>query len=119
MIAKARGVELNEEFKWNGSMYKITDYDGLLALGDAWLKSRSVLSFIEGDGRIEKLPFLPKIGEKYFTYTDCGGNEPYIGKYIWNNLCYDKERKLFGIIFRTEQEAKDYLPTWEKRLEGE
>ena len=23
------------------------------------------------------------------------------------------------VIFRTEQEAKDYLPTWEKRLEGE
>ena len=29
------------------------------------------------------------------------------------------KNKLHGIVFRTKQEAKDYLPTWEKRLEGE
>ena len=119
MIAKARGVELNEEFKWNGLTYKIAEYDGLLVLYCSWVRSDSVVSFIEGDGRIEKLPFLPKVGESYWTYTDCGDNEPYIDKYIWNNLCYDKERKLLGIVYRTEQEAIDYLPTWEKRLEGE
>ena len=34
MIAKARGVEINEVFKWQGSKYKITNYGGLLVLGD-------------------------------------------------------------------------------------
>ena len=119
MIAKARGVELNEEFKWNGSIYKIAEYDGLLVLDCSWVRSNSVVSFIKGYGKIEKLPFLPKMGENYWTYTGCGDNEPYIDKYIWHNLYYDKERKLFGIVFRTKQEAKDYLPTWLKRLEGE
>ena len=117
MIAKARGVELNEEFKWNGSIYKIAEYDGLLALYNSWVKSSNVASFIEGDGKIEKLPFVPKMGECYWTYGN-GLGRPYVEKFIWANSCYDKERKLLGIVFRTEQEAKDYLPTWEKRLEG-
>ena len=117
-IAKARGVAINEVFKWQGSKYKITNYEGLLVLEDGWIMSGRTHDFIKGEGKIERLPFSPKMGEKYWTYTD-GDNEPYICKYIWNNLCYGKERKLLGIVFRTEQEAIDYLPTWEKRLEGE
>ena len=59
MIAKARGVAINEVFKWQGSKYKITNYEGLLVLEDGWVKSRSVLSFIRGgdDCVIERLPF--------------------------------------------------------------
>ena len=117
MIAKARGVELNEEFKWNGSIYKIAEYDGLLALYHSWVKSSNVASFIEGEGKIEKLPFVPKMGENYWTYS-ADFTLPVIEYYSWSNSCYDKERKIFGIVFRTEQEAKDYLPTWEKRLQG-
>ena len=44
---------------------------------------------------------------------------PQKDKVEFENYCYDKERKLLGIVYRTEQEAEDYLPTWEKRLEGE
>ena len=117
MIAKARGVELDEEFKWNGLIYQITDYDGLLVLYHSWVKSDSVVSFIEGYGKIEKISFLPKIGENYWTYSD-GVTLPVTAWYSWGNTCYDKERKLLGIVFRTEQEAIDYLPTWKKRLEG-
>lgn len=70
-----------------------------------------------GDYTIEKIPFTPKVGDEYWTYSN--GIKSCIGKCIWNNICYDKERKLLGIVFRTRQEAKDYLATWEKRLEGE
>ena len=120
MIAKDRGVELNEEFKWNGLIYQITDYDGLLVLdcSCAWVTSGRIHGFIKGEGKIEKIHFLPKVGETYWTYTD-GVYAPIVRRYSWDNSCYDKERKLLGIVFRTEQEAKDYLPTWEKRLEGE
>ena len=70
---------------------------------------------ITGEYKIEKIPFVPKMGENFWTY-DNGLERPYIKKNIWANICYDRERKLFGIVFRTEQDAKDYLPTWEKRL---
>ena len=73
---------------------------------------------VTGEYKIKKLPFAPKIGENYWTYSD-GVTLPVTAWYPWGNTCYDKERKLFGIVFRTEQEANDYLPTWEKRLQGE
>ena len=69
--------------------------------------------------KIEKIPFVPRFDEYYFTYTDCGDLQITIVLCIWKSDYSDKERKLLGIVFRTEQEAKDYLPTWEKRLEGE
>ena len=122
MIAKARGVELNEEFKWNDLTYKITDYDGLLVLDCScvwmWVKSKGVLSFIRGgdDCVIEKIPFVPKMGEIYWSYYN--NQEIYIETYCWNDSTFDKERKLLGIVFRTKQEANDYLTTWKKRLEG-
>jgi len=58
MIAKARGVAINEVFKWQGLKYKITNYEGLLVLENGWVKSRSVLSFIRGGDYcvIERLP---------------------------------------------------------------
>ena len=118
MIAKARGVAIDEVFKWQGSNYKITNYEGLLVLEYGWVRSNSVVSFIKGEGKIEKIPFVPKVGEKYWTYSS-DFTLPVIEYYSWSNSCYDKERKLLGIIFKTKQDAKDYLPTWEKRLEGE
>ena len=72
--------------------------------------------FIKGEGKIERLPFSPKVGEKYFTYYN--SQEISAETYCWSNNSFDKERKLLGVIFRTKQEAKDYFPTWEKRLEG-
>ena len=58
------------------------------------------------------------MGEKYWTYSD-GVNAPFIVSHRWSNDYYDKVRKLLGVLFKTEQEAKDYLPTWEKRLQEE
>ena len=96
--------------------YKFTETD--LVHNDGGILNNYISTLITGDYKIEKIPFVPKIGEKYWTYGN-GLGRPYVEKFIWANSCYDKERKLLGVIFRTEQEAKDYLPTWEKRLEGE
>ena len=95
---------------------KFTETDLVNKDGD--ILNGYITTLITGEYKIEKIPFVPKMGEKYWTYSGYGGNEPYIGKYTWNNGCYDKERKLLGIIFKTKQEANDYLPTWEKRLQG-
>ena len=59
--------------------------------------------------KIEKIPFVPKMGENYWTY--CAGiTLPIIECYSWGNSCYDRERNLLGVVFRTEQDAIDYLP---------
>ena len=67
---------------------------------------------------MKKLPFVPKLGKKYWTYTNYGSNNPYIIKYVWDNSGLNKQRKAFGIVFRTKQEAEAYLPKWQKKLEG-
>ena len=56
------------------------------------------------------------MGESYWTYYN--SQEIYIETYCWSNNYFDKERKLFGIVFRTKKDAIYYLPTWKKRLEG-
>ena len=123
-VAKLLGCEVGEEFNiiYNTGKYSVrnpftfseTDlldkFGGVFADYIGWL--------ITGEYKIEKIPFIPKMGENYWTYT-AGITLPIIECYSWGNSCYDRERKLFDIVFRTEQEAKDYLPTWQKRLEGE
>ena len=117
-IAKARGVELNEEFKWNDLTYKITDYDGLLVLDCSgvwmWVKSKSVLSFIRGgdDCVIERLPFRPQRVEVYYTII----HNTATVSYHWGDTTADYERLIAGVVFRTREEAEAYIPTWIERI---
>ena len=124
IVEKVLPVGIGEEFNIildNGYYsihcpFKFTETD--LVNNDGGILNNYISTLITGEYKIEKIPFAPKMGENYFTYS-AGFTLPVIEYYSWGNSCYDKERKLFGIVFRTEQEAKDYLPTWEKRLEGE
>ena len=114
MIAKARGVAINEVFKWQGSKYKITNYEGLLVLEDGWVKSRSVLSFIRGgdDCVIERLPFRPQRAEVYYTII----HNTATVSYHWGDTTADYERLIAGVVFRTREEAEAYIPTWIERI---
>ncbi len=123
-VAKALGYEVGEEFniiftagKYSRhNPFKFTETDLVDTFGGVF--TNYIGRIITGEYKIEKIPFVPKFGEYYWTYSD-GVNAPEIKCYYYSNGCYDKERRLLGIVFRTEQEAKDYLPTWQKRLEGE
>ena len=95
--------------------FKFTETD--LVNKDGGIVNNYIYNLIIGYYTIEKIPFIPKMGGNYWTYSN-GLERPDIAKFIWANNCYDKERNLLGIVFRTVQEAKDYLPTWEKRLQG-
>ena len=112
MIAKARGVELDEEFIWKCLRYKVTAYDGLLVLDGSWIMSNSVVGFIKGEGVIEKIPFRPQKGGVYYTF--------YLNKEVtyskWNDNSVDYARLIAGMVFRTEQEAIAYIPTWQERI---
>ena len=124
IVEKVLPVTIGEEFniildsgrysRYNP--FKFTETDLVNNNGD--ILNGYISTLITGEYKIEKIPFVPKIGENFWTYGN-GLERPYIKKNIWANICHDRERKLFGIVFRTEQEAKDYLPTWQKRLEGE
>ena len=124
IVEKVLPVEIGEEFNiilddgryCMHNPFKFTETDMLNTFGSVF--TNYIGRIITGDYKIEKLPFVPKVGEYYWTY-DNGFALPVIECYLWGNSSFDKERKLFGIVFRTEQDAIDYLPTWEKRLEGE
>ena len=124
VVEKVLPVGIGEEFNIildNGyysvhNPFKFTETD--LVNNDGDVINGYISTLITGEYKIEKLPFVPKMGENYWTYGN-GLGLPYVEKFIWANNCYDKERKLLGIVFRTKQEANDYLPTWKKRLQGE
>lgn len=117
-VAKLLGCEVGEEFNviYNTGSYstynpfKFTETSLVDKEGDD--SDKILIRLVTGRYTIEKIPFTPKVGEYYWTYSDI------ICRYEWDNTTFHKERKILGIVFRTEQEAKDYLPTWQKRLEG-
>ena len=124
VVEKVLPVEIGEEFNIildNGEYYmhnpvKFSETDLVDTFGGVF--TNYIGRIITGEYKIEKIPFKPKMGEKYFSYG-AGLERPYIDQLVWANICYDRERKVLGIIFKTKQEAMDYLPTWQKRLEGE
>ena len=116
MIAKARGLELNEEFilinRGLEYKHKITT-DGLRVFRQGeWYGTCSIDGFIRGEGVIEKVPFRPQKGGVYYTF--------YLNKEVtyskWNDNSVDYARLIAGMVFRTEQEAIAYIPTWQERI---
>ena len=118
MIAKARGVELDEEFLYSlGNFeykYRISErgleyYDND---GDWWTLSDCNNEFIKGIGKIERLPFRPQKGDSYYTIIN--ENEVIIS--LWENRSIDYTRLISGVVFRTREEAEAYIPTWLDRI---
>ena len=116
MIAKERGVELNEEFilVYMGSKYKhkITTYGLNILVGVEWRGSCSIDEFIRGEGEIEKIPFRPQKDDVYYTIML---NREIISS-KWDDNSVDYTRLIAGVVFRTEKEARDYIPTWKERI---
>ena len=118
LIAKARGVELDEEFLYSlGNFeykYRISErgleyYDND---GGRWTFSDCSSEFIKGIGEIEKIPFRPQKGEMYYSidnYNSAWG-------YDWVGTTRDYTRLITGIVFRTLEEAEAYIPTWKERI---
>ena len=114
MIAKARGVEPYEEFKWYKfkDKYRISESclehfeDGL------WYNSLRTIEFISGLGEIERLPFRPQRTEVYYTII----HNTATVSYHWADTTADYERLIAGVVFRTREEAEAYIPTWIERI---
>ena len=116
MIAKARGVKLDEEFLYYWSSFtnklRISE-EGLEIYEDGqWCASSYAHVFIRGEGKIERLPFRPQRTEVYYTII----HNTATVSYHWADTTTDYERLIAGVVFRTREEAEAYIPTWIERI---
>ena len=121
-IAKMLGVELNEEFKvdkYDELTFKFAE-NMLMARADfkgaKWGITYVVLSeLLGGDAEIVKLPWKPKMYEKYWTFDKLG--QKWIAvcssweKCPYEILLFDK-----GWVFHTKEEAQAALPKVAKEM---
>ena len=116
-IAKMLGVELGEEFKikgYDGLTYKLTDAGLELTTVDGqktkWFDNGALISLLKGKMEIVKLPWKPKMDERYWTFgLGVDGKWIVIARrwegYPCEFLLVDK-----GWTYRREEEAKAALP---------
>ena len=118
LVAKARGVKLNEEFlySWGNLKYKYRINERCLEYYDddksQWTFSECSSEFIKGIGKIERLPFRPKRVEVYYSII----HNTATVSYHWADTTADYERLIAGVVFRTREEAEAYIPTWIERI---
>ena len=116
-IAKLLGVEVGEEFKVKGDdelTYTLTD-DGLKITfaGDIEISQVSTnsafVALVMGKDEIVKLPWKPKKGEDYYTFSGFDGSW-IVSQQYWT--CHPFDLALFekGWVYRTRAEAQDALP---------
>ncbi len=122
-ITHMLGVEIGEDFKVKGDnelTYRFTN-DGLELTHDSGIELAKIsanvalVDLVNGKDEIIKLPWEPKEGESFYTFTAAYG-EWSVSLDVWaeepcNYALLDK-----GWIYRTEKEAKAALPAVLKEL---
>lgn len=120
-VAKMLGVELGEEFKIDGSnlIYKFFE-NGLYFRGiEGWLPAKhQVLDLIQGDSKIVKLPWQPKVGDVYYRPRDYHTAFSEAVTDFWRGTVNDFALKEAGMIFKTKAECEAALPELRKKYLG-
>lgn len=118
-IAKMLGVEINESFKlagYDNATFRFTENRFWQENGNLCEERSDILAMLlAGNEIIVKLPWKPKEGESFYTFTAAYG-EWSVSLDVWaeepcNYALLDK-----GWIYRTEKEAKAALPAVLKEL---
>lgn len=118
-IAKMLGVELEEEFKIaeDDCVYRLTE-DGLIHKNeyDNWYYDNDVfLNLLDGTVEIIKLPWKPKLGEKYYIPSNYFDEARLTD---WLNHPFDFAMQETGMAFKTYEECKAALPELRKKYLG-
>ena len=118
-LAGIFGLEIGEEFNM-GDSGKYSEYNPYVFTEEGLIDKDGdgipiPINLLRGVYTIEKLPFVPKEGQLYYTF---GSGLTVISRH-WSRSNYNMERKLLGIVFKTEHEAIEYRSVYKKRLEGE
>lgn len=117
-VAKMLGVELGEEFKIGGSsgIYKFFENGLCFKYNGAWLPAKyQFLDLIKGELEIVKLPWQPKVGEKYY-YP--GGHFESVHSSTWGNYPSEIAVRQVGFVFRTYEECEASLATLREKYLG-
>lgn len=123
-IAKMLGVELGEEFKikgYDGLIYKLTDAGLELTAVDGqktkWFDHGALNSLLKGKFEIVKLPWKPRKGDDYYTFSFGGLSEEWVVvKQQWDAHPYERALLDKGWVYRTKEEAKAALPAVAKEM---
>lgn len=115
-IAQMLGVEIGEDFKIKGYIEPIYrfDADGLKASYSCLMQKRLTFanamlsSLLAGEVEIVKLPWKPKNGEEYYTFSLSAGKW-IVCRQCWTNHPIDLALRDKGWVFRTKEEAEDAL----------
>lgn len=117
-VARMLGVELGEEFKIDGSnlIYKFLENGLYFRCIEGWLPAiYQFLDLIKGELEIVRLPWQPKIGNKY--YCPCLYFK-YVAHSYWENTPSEISLKEAGLVFRTKEECEAALPALRKKYLG-
>ena len=131
LIAEKLGVKIEEEFKIKNGFSAIYKFQGLglytkkQTEDSYWCvcNDLTLRDILVGIAEIEKLPFEPKNGERYYYVRFARNSEGKVVSTVferaWEEEMRDYENKLYGNRFRTLAEAKFEAPNIYKRLTGE
>ena len=114
-VAKLLGVELEEEFRIEGThvdyIYKISEKGLFLRCsGRDWWEEvpDTLVQMLAGMTRkIIKFPWKPQKGEKYYIPRIGAQPEYMYSVNHWDNDDYDKEYYSMGLVCKTKKEAID------------
>ena len=116
-ICKMLGVELGEEFKVEGVADKTYKFiiDELIVCGEentnhGYVSANMMLvSLAKGDANLIKLPWKPKKGDVYFTFT-LMGDKWGTHSYWWGGFPDEYALLDKGWVYRSQAEAQAALP---------
>lgn len=123
-IAKELGVEVGEEFKvtrYNNVVFRFdeTSLQFFATLTNDWREVSDELykMIMKGNTEVERLPFEPKEGEKYWYV--CWNNSEIDTTYThWDSVVSNWADKYCGNCFRTETEAEKHKYEIYEKLTG-
>lgn len=110
-VARMLGVEIGEEFdviyetgqKSDWGPYKITR-DGLVDESGNWtLNETAIFNLLKGNYSLQKRPWRPKDGEKYWLITDGGGPT---WRYFYESCIVELAMLNMGNCFQTKKAAE-------------
>lgn len=113
-VAQMLGVEIGEAFKVTDDTYgayqlyhRFTESNGIEISDDGvtWERAKAIVlkCLLMGDARIVKLPWKPKIGEKYYA-PFVSGKDLFVS-YTWDGDEIDKINLKKGVVCKTPEEA--------------
>ena len=124
-VAKLLGVEIGEEFIIQNADRKETvvlALDGFHVIQPNDVlgpdHGKLLIKVLQGLYEVVKLPWEPKVGDKYYAIASTNNKKPYISLYIWRGFVVDYTLWKLEMIYRTEEEARAHMAEDYKRLTG-